>query len=326
MSSGDWYDGKPCRTLEKVIARHMGADREGVIATSSCTAALAAATRFLLHNRLASNRQSYLPVKICPLTYASTWAFVKNVEWVDCSPYEDGWPENPVDIGVELWGRPWPIEMLGRVTILDAAHRALDPRHGQMLADEQARAVCYSFGPQKEVSCIMGGALVLPCSQANRTSISQIRAWLNDGAVPNERAPAIFTTGEPLGGYRGRLPSPLAAWISAQINRQRYMKKHRQNVLKWYQEYLGKGMLTREGEASGHIAVYKAGSPGEALAIQRSLTKAGCEHSRHYTIPEALKDQCPNAYALSRKIITLPCHYQMQYSDVRRVARRVIDA
>ncbi len=316
-----WEPGYRCQTLEKRIARELGVPPEWVLSTYSCTAALAVAQEFLLRDKIAG----YEPAKICPLTYAATYVYLETVakntreqfiEWIDCD--NDGWPINTVDVAVELWGRPVPDRVLP-VTVLDSAHRVLDPRHGELLrqrdslgASHGAGAVCYSFNCQKEIPCLHGGAVVSPYVT------DEWRRWLYCGTRSR-----VYQGG---GGIKGYLNDPLAAWITKGIGRLPVSRRSRQRVLARYKEMLGSLVVTGD-DASGHLCVLRFTDPGHRKLVQSALSRYSVEHSVHYSLdPILFKDSCPNAVGLSERIITVPCHPEMSNRDVDRVARLVISA
>lgn len=300
---GRWDAGPRVRTLEARLARRLDVPPEWVLATSSCTTALAVAGEFLLGGNCEQNS----PVRVCPLTYAATylWAGPDNQEWVDCD--EEGWPVAPVDVAVELWGR----QTGAACTILDAAHRLLDPWHAEFL-EQGGGAVCYSFNCQKEAPCLHGGAVVSP------HVTEEWRAFLRCGVVG--RTPVLST------GVKGYLNDPLADWIWEGVKRQPRAYARRQKVLQTYADYLGAWLMTKPGEASGHLAVLRLADPGHRRAVQSALDKHRVEHSIHYPIPEWCHDSCPGAVALADRIVSIPCHDQMHTRDAVRVARIVAGA
>lgn len=315
LRTGWWKNPEKSRHLERVIARRISVPPEWVLATSSCTAALGVAFNFLekefdtdaSFSGVASGECSPYKIHVCPLTYPATYCWAINfgwdIEWVDCD--DQGWPVSEVDVGVDLWGRPFPRQAV----VLDAAHRALDPRHGEGLHEGIWRAVTYSFGPTKELPALHGGCAVMP-ALADEATRQAAESWITAGQ------------GNPLGGgIRGYLDAPLARAISAQIRIHTSMQERRQKVLKDYYEWFGDDLLTKPGEASGHLAVVKLRTPGHRLAASRRLAKLSIDHSLHYPVPA--ETNCPNAKELSESLISLPCHTEMRKHDVRLVARAV---
>lgn len=307
VRTGRWDAGPRVRTLEARLARELGVPPEWVLATSSCTAALTVAGEFLTRE---------LPeVRVCPLTYASTWQWALNagpVRWVDCD--EEGWPVGPVDVAVELWGRGAAIAGVntGQVAVLDAAHRLLDSNHTAYLRDGWVAAVCYSFNCQKEAPCLHGGAVVSP------HVTDDWRAFIHCGTV--DRRPVLEN------GIKGYLNDPLAEWIWHAVKRRSRAHARRQKVLSVYQEFLGSWLMTRPGEASGHLAVVRLADPGHRKLVQTALNKHRVEHSVHYPIPEWCHEECPGAVALSERIVSIPCHDEMTERDAARAARVVAGA
>jgi dTDP-4-amino-4,6-dideoxygalactose transaminase len=174
--------------------------------------------------------------------------------------------------------------------------------------------VVYSFDLRKEVSCLVGGCLV-----SSRLPETYAREWLHFGLGP-QRVPI-----PELGGTNGGLPDPIAAQAIEALKRRWRGQRKRTRVLEVYDEAFGTALLTKPGHASGHIAVLRARSEGEARLIRNKLDFHRVEHSVHYAVPEAYG--CPNATALAKRLITLPCNTYMRVpSDPLRVARIVVSA
>lgn len=293
--------------FETAVARLLDIPPEWVVATDSCTTALAAAGRLVY---LEVDNDNYREVRVCPLTWPATYAWAEDrprspgITWVTWAD----WGEGPVDVGVELWGLPWENENTPK--ILDAAHRFGDPVHAEWLQLGAVEAVCYSFAPQKEVACWMGGALVSPRA-------GEVRTWLRAGAEGR------VYQGE--GGVKGLLPDVAAAWLLQQVKHHERYKARRQVVLDEYERHLGKALLTRPGEASGHLCVVDAGSPEVRRLWRAALEKKpSIQWGHHYPLNEEQRRACPNAAALSDRILTLPCHVAMTRWDVRRVCQRLL--
>jgi dTDP-4-amino-4,6-dideoxygalactose transaminase len=297
----NWDYGVRSKTLERRIARDLKVDPEWVIITASCTAALQCATHFLLNDRAS--------VRVCPLTYAATYAPVANeklpIEWVDCD--DEGWPVGEVDIGVELWGRPFEFTGEKWPTVLDSAHKFGAPYHGELLREGKVQAITYSFNCQKEISGIHGGALVSPHVR------EEWRSWLFCGT--KDRMPVSP------GGIKGYLQEPLVYIVAENLLTLRTARKKRREVLEAYHEFLGNYLMTTPELASGHLAVVRVPDEGHALAVKNMLKRHGVEWSIHYMVnPET---NCPNALDLSKRIVTIPCHTYMNGGDARRIAKLI---
>lgn len=290
MTTRHWLPGRRAGYLQRSLATRMGVPPEWVIPTASCTAALHCAGRLLLGSAV-----------VAPLlTYSATWswALVEGRDLALIDPDEEGWPIEPVDIGVDLWGR----EFGGECKILDAAHRFTPKEHGQMLQEGQCLAVCYSFGPLKEVPWLRGGAVVSP---------SVTEEWWEFLNVGNRRDKT------PAGpGIKGLIQDPEAAAVVAQLRTLRKRYAARQRVLEVYAEYFGDALLTKPGEASGHLAVLRFESEGHCLLVKGALDRLGVEWSVHY----------PVDHELARRIISVPCHDRLTRAGAHKVARLILSA
>lgn len=297
MDGRQWRDGRAIDDLARRIAARMGVPPEWVILTDSCTSALACARYFL-------------EARSCPaLTYSASYGDDTNLIDVD----EDGWPvQDLVSVGVDLWGRRFP----GACSILDAAHNWNDaPYHGEHLTARRLTAVCYSFGPLKEVAWTRGGALVV---SPDSITTEAAEAYLNNGFTRDGRRLLK-------GGIKGLMLAAEAGPISKQMQRHDDLYRRRQRVLSNYEEWLGSLLVTKPGECSGHLAVLRFSSPGHALLVEQRLKKDGIEVSRHYPVWDPA-DRLPGARDLSQRILSIPCHAQMQDRDCLRVVRSVQSA
>ncbi|MCI0354813.1 MAG: DegT/DnrJ/EryC1/StrS family aminotransferase [Acidobacteria bacterium] len=305
---GDQWNesGRAARNLERLIERKVGLPDRRVLVTINATAAL----RLACSHHFA---EGYQP-RVCPLTWPATFAACEaGVQWVDCD--EGGWPVAEVDIGVALWGRPWPARLPAPV-IMDAAHRLFYP------GPEGSEYAIFSFGPTKEAACPVGGALLMYTDGGQ--GLEDMLAYANCGAVG--RTALVRDNLQPVGGIKACLPAPFAAWIAAQIGRQPQLRAARQRVLQEYADCLGNLLITKPGEASGHLAVLRFASEGERLAVETRLARNRVQTSLHYPAAVALREVCPGAWELSRRILSIPCHDQMRSGDAHRVARLVASA
>jgi dTDP-4-amino-4,6-dideoxygalactose transaminase len=291
VRKGQWDPGRRVKTLERWIAKHIDVPPEWVLVTDSCTTALRVAGEFLWRRPE--------EIRVCPLTYAATYAWADGrVQWVDGAV--------DADVEVELWGNR--AEFL-TTTILDAAHRFGDPEHAVFLKEGRVQAVCYSFNCQKEVPCIRGGAVVSPHVR------DEWRDFIRCGT--RNKVPVMS------GGIKGGLPDPLAAWVIRSLRRLPLARKKRQVVLGVYEEYLGRWLLTKPGVASGHLAVLLLPDTGTRTLIRNSLGRLGIETSIHYPIPESARASCPNAWDLSERVLSIPCHSEMEKRHAVKIARAI---
>jgi dTDP-4-amino-4,6-dideoxygalactose transaminase len=285
-----------------MIAERLGVDPLQVVAASSATAALWAACKVL---------QVESP-RVCPLTWPSTYSGVDGYpKWLDY-----GAEVEYREIAVDLWGIPYDLNQ-GIPTILDAAHRFGDPKHGKMLRVGATQAIVYSFAPQKEVPSPDGGVVV--CFGVGLADA--IRVVLGGNLVMRRWA------GLPGGGIKGLMSDVAAALVREGINQHDKRRERRRQVLAWYERHLGKLVLTRRAEeASGHMCVVRAPSEVVRDHWRRVLTSAGIAWGHHYPLNKEQTMQCPVAAEVSSEIITLPCHVKMDAAAVRRVCVRILSA
>jgi dTDP-4-amino-4,6-dideoxygalactose transaminase len=294
-----------------MVANALGVPTSWVHLTNSCTSALAAAYALGPKPDLHA-----VPLLTYSATAASALLQRIDVQLMDVD--DDGWPalgQRSPTVGVDLWGRAYPLAYTGRPLILDAAHRFAGPEHKELV--ENGTLVCYSFGPQKECAVPQGGALVW--REMEKQSVrDEVAAFLHYGQherVPTER-----------GGLCGWMPEPTAALLVPQlaVRRREWCMKRRQEILETYENFLGKLLLTKPGEASGHVAVIALPDEGTTKCVQTQMRRAEIEVGVHYPIHPEYRST--NAYALSKRILTLPCHLAMNGKDAAKIARAVLTA
>lgn len=302
---------KPSVTHElatRMVAEQVGVPESWVMLTNSCTSALAAAYNFC--GRIAHSA----PILTYSATTAPARALGHDVEEVDVD--DEGWPESVrPTTAVDLWGRAYPVGEDDPPRVLDAAHRYAGLEHAGLA--KQGTFICYSFGPQKEVATPQGGALIWKGMEnpEARASVEAFLMYGQRGRVPTRR-----------GGICGYMPETTSALLVPQIagaHRTR-MYKYRQQVLETYENFLGDLLLTKPRFASGHVAVVRMPDEGTAKSVRWKFDTLRIEHGHHYPVAPWHADT--NAAALSKRIISLPCHHAMSPHDAARVAKVVLTA
>jgi len=313
-TTDSWLRGKAIGRLETKLAALASVDPECVVATDTCTNALAAAGHVVFNMYYAGGGSLH----VCPLTYAGTYSWAEHAKkWVDCD--EEGWPLGRVDVAVELWGRSvphlWGGPSFGVAPIVDAAHRF---RPEEVLAHFEAgsKAVCWSFGPMKELPGVRGGAAVF----ASAVSAKRARDFLNNGIV--EGCPR----GAP--GRKGLMMNIDAVFLESQLRDAPRWQQLRQRVLEFYDRYFPTGsrvatLMTRPGVASGHLCVLRFPNKERRDFVRHWLRNPAIDTSVHYPVPD---DAPPGAKELSGRILSLPCHPRMRFCDVRRICNFIIRA
>ena len=267
IAAGRWKDGPCIVELEAKLAQLSGVTADQVVCTDTCTRALACAGTLLRG------------------TTISTWAatFPSAYTWAHKVLFAR-FGYLPVDISNDLWGIRRPTGL-----IVDGAHRFRPDEVPSRFA-EGARAVCWSFGCQKELPGVWGGAIVL------REPQPDAREWLRV--------------------RKGLMANADAAWLLGQLPATLTWRAARQRVLGWYAEHL-QGTLTQlrtlPGQASGHLAVVLFPSVAKRARAMRALERGGIESSIHY--PGKREE------GVCGTVLSLPCHPEMSEADVERVVR-----
>lgn len=266
--------------------------------TKSCTAALYAAANVL---------PAFVP-SAPVLTFPGTHTALNpdDPRFVECG--DDGWPLKPVSIGVDLWGRDFL--NVKDCRILDAAHNFLSPRHRLFLC-ELDRAVCYSFGPQKELSAPLGGAAVFGSSFLAAKASRMLSAGAENRGPVSDSDPTLR-----LRAQKGLMPEPIAAFLLGQLECLQSRQRVRKDVLRYYSKTLNLRvkLYTTPNEASGHLCVVRVPACAEAR-IRLALRDARIETSKHYRVSENFL----LTYPATKGLISLPCHHAMEPRDVEEV-------
>lgn len=304
----------PRALFEAAVAQYLGVPREWVLATNSGTAALTVACRAVGGT-----------VEAGALTWPATYAHGAKRRVVDVradAPVAQ-WTEESgtVRVPVALWGirAELPPRAPGNRVVVDAAHAF--GQHIDDLRAGRADAVCYSFGPLKEVPCSRGGALVsLLCAQPT------VRALADSGTVGRH---GIVSR-----GFNLEMGEPEAVLGLCQLKYARAWWEARQALLRAYAAYWsesGSGMagrlLTRAvepgeaaGGASGHVCVALADSPTVRMRWQAALLANRVQCGIHYETPLwAPATRFPCSWDWSQRILSLPLHLGMGEATVRRV-------
>lgn len=282
-----------------------------VIATKSCTAAIRAAVA-CLQDRGAFEKGDF--GCIAPeLTYPGTYSFISEHpdNGVGDVDMEGRAIEQPF-VNVELWGRPDSQTCY----VLDAAHNVLRPRHGSLLRRDIVAAVCYSFGPTKEINAPCGGAVVV--NEKADEFACELRRYLNNSH--QDRGPSSLD--EWSGGIKGLMPDPIAAMVRehmrSEIHNKRKIKRH--SVLGAYDAVLGDKLLTKPKACSGHLAVVRFDTEEERDEARARLDEEKVEWSHHYRV----EGYNAGAAELSSRVLTIPCHQFVSTDAAGYIAKVVL--
>lgn len=296
----DWAPfGHAGTALRQRFAADMQIPPEWVLLTSSCTAALSAAIEFV--------GADTAPI----MTYSGTYSWgLPDIRLVDCG--EDGAPLEPVDIGVDLWGLPCDDE---GIKILDAAHRTFDPERHNRLA-KRGVAICYSFGPQKEIPTPQGGMLVW---RGLDEYWEDVVCFLNSGALPGGRG--VGRTDRP--SIKGLMPEAWSSFLGKQLTSSRMddWVGRRREVLETYNDWFGSLCVTKAEEASGHLCVVRFPDPAWAHGARARLDRMNVHHRIHYPVHHS---GFPEAVKLSERLLTVPCHVSMTPRHAAYISRLVL--
>lgn len=298
------------------IADRLGVPPAWVLLTGSGTAALEVACR-----QIVRGEKFVAPSLTWPSTYSHIEEPRRRYADVDKTGLMDhGVYALAVAMPVALWGRRElraylrGFEKNCGAVILDAAHDCLNPQHGKFVRDGIVQAVCYSFGPLKQMTCGRGGAVVSRRLEGNR---DPAEAYMNSGT---RNRLALLKRGRNL-----RMTEPAAALGLAQLARLDAMDSVRQSILADYCEHLGAFMRTIPKLYSGHLAVLQVPVWADRDLWQERLNKKGIETSVHYYVPGSIPLDCSRqARFLSDSGLSIPCHTKLNTTEVRVVQEELV--
>lgn len=288
--------------LLKALSQRLGVPMEWILLTNSCTAALATIYHFVAKDKIVE----------CPvMTWPSSYACAPQYALLDTTEYTE--LPNRVRTVVDLWGMHNQLDVHqcakhGPV-VVDAAQNVLDPVHIEELRSGKAYAVAYSFGPVKQISANLGGAIISP-------HITEYwYAFANSGCIERH---AIYGC-----GFNFCMGEPNAALALSQLQQFDQMQTHRHAILRIYEDNVS-GYVSARG--SGHLAVYTAKTPMRRDAIRVALHAENISTGLHYGMPDHLPlTMFPDSEYTSRTILTLPCHCAMSLADAERIANVVYE-
>lgn len=289
LESGQFDPGQYVDQFEAAIAKYLGVPASWVMVTNSCTSALTTCYHFLV-----KNHRLQAPVLTWPGSYCG---HPYDILFYDEVPKEPG----PAVV-VDLYGRGLIPECRARPLIIDAAHNCLSRRlilH--WLLPGKADAICFSFGPTKQLTTIRGGAIISPHISG------QWRSYIHFGA--HGRIPHL----QKGGNYT--MPDFNAVIGLEQMARFGDMQECRRTLLFEY----GKGHIGALTDvcSSGHM--YAIRNPVKERP-RLALEYAGIQTSHHYPLPAWVNpDDFPASRDLSIDQLTLPLHLGLTTEDVRKI-------
>jgi dTDP-4-amino-4,6-dideoxygalactose transaminase len=115
-----------------------------------------------------------------------------------------------------------------------------------------------------------------------------------------------------------------ATAVVAQMARTEHLYESRQRVLATYDNFLGRLLVTKPACASGHLAVLRFTDEGWCTLVKKRLTQNDVQWSVHYRIHDQFRDT--QAYDLSKRILSIPCHSQMKPHHASKIARMILSA
>lgn len=280
LATGQFDPGQYVDQFEAGIAADLGVPASWVMVTNSCTAALHTCYHFLVGDK-------FLQAPV--LTWPGTYCTHHKVCFYDERP-QVGAP----NVVVDLYGSG-EVPIIGSTVIIDAAHNCLSKDLIQKyLLTGKAAAICFSFGPTKQLTTIRGGAVISPHVSG------QWRSFIHYGA--HGRQPFMRQ------GGNYTMPDYNACIGINQLKRFDAMQERRQALLIRYD-----ALPVKKYPSTGHICSVEAPEPKRDY-LRRVLAQAGVQTSHHYAIEDWA--DMPRSSERSKKQITLPLHLKLKNKDV----------
>lgn len=283
LAAGKIEPDEECALLIRELAILWDVPADWILLVDSCTSALEIVCRHLRHQRAGKNFDSRLTAA-CP-SWPSTYTFAIPVD-SSVGP----------DIAVALWGMPPPRRPRAPL-VVDAAQDVFRSDYPLAVRDGRLRAVCYSFGPLKELTGGRGGALLARWAP-------EYASWIDSGTIGR-----VLYRPE---GRNAKFDEPGAAMVRSQLRRERADRIRRQQVLRHYSDVLENScvaeLATPPGMASGHLAVLKFREGLFRDRVAGALLERGVSTGIHYPMPLwAEKSLYPAAVEAAERTLTLPC-------------------
>jgi dTDP-4-amino-4,6-dideoxygalactose transaminase len=186
-------------------------------------------------------------------------------------------------------------------------------------------AGAFSFYPTKNLGALGDGGAVITADRALADRVKRLR---NGGQVDRYRHE------EP--GVNSRLDELQAAILRARLPHLGSWTMRRRQLAALYRDVLAKGQVQLLAESdAGHVyhlfVVRVGGRDGARDHLQRRLLGEGIETLVHYPIPipqqaafaGGPRDECPEAAAACREVLSLPLHPRLTERELTDVATAV---
>ncbi len=223
----------------------------------------------------------------------------------------------------------------GLKLILDAAHMAGARLNGST-PDKGIDAVVYSFHAVKNLPTADSGMVCFADQELD--ALVRQQSWLG---IDKDTFTRTLSGGAykwhydvPRVGFKSHGNSIMAGIGLVQLKYLDQDNAYRRQLSAWYDEFLGgtnviRRVPTAPGcESSRHL--YQVCVPHRD-EVFLALNNAGIFPGVHYrtntdyAMYRHMADDCPNAGAFSKEVISLPLHLRLQRADVERVSRQLID-
>jgi dTDP-4-amino-4,6-dideoxygalactose transaminase len=301
LGSGQIDPGPVAEDFRCRLAEFWGVPDEWVILTNSCTTAMGAAFHYF-------GKGERAPAFTWPGTYCERGDIGGLLD-----SFADGWvdpgEQQPASLTVvNLYGEHDPdLSRYDDGILLDSAHCLGLFDLKDLIDSGEIFGAAFSFGPTKEITTLRGGALVTPRAQ-------ELQDYLRYGT--RNRWPmgceGVNGTITEVGAMIGM--DGLETWSDDILKRAAILEQYGRAV----QNMEGVYLLTSHEKHSGHLAVLWFETPELRNNAGKALSEAAIQSSVHYKLPP-MADRWPVAYSLSQRVLSVPCHLELTYEDVKKV-------
>ena len=212
--------------------------------------------------------------------------------------------------------------------ILDAAHMTGTRLQGETPGKE-ADAVCYSFQAVKNLPTADSGMVCF--NKKEDDELARKLSWMgiDKDTYTREKGNYSWKYEDDYLGYKYNGNSVMAAIALVQLKYVDEDNKYRRQVAEWYDKYLDKNKVNIIGvapecESSRHLYIISVNNRDELITkLNESNIFPGVHYrdNTEYKVYSYANNTCKNASEMSKKIISLPMHLNIE--DIRYICNEV---
>lgn len=345
--------GAECDGLEHELAEYLGVPY--VVAMASCTAALEAAAAYLPLEggaRVGVPTWTFPATALAPARYGGhpilldIDADTLNISLAATAAAVEEGLDALVAVhfgGVPLDRRIHELCASADVPVVeDAAHALGAVDHRGRVGGQGSVAACFSFYATKNLTSAEGGALATEDEDVASFARSFRSHGIDCDAWTRERSREDIAYDVAVPGIKGNIPDVLAALARSQLERYEILQSHRRALVARYRANLAaieglRAVPTEQHEGSADHLMVVVLPPGcDRREVRAALRAADIGSSVHFQPLHRLTwsrhhatvgpGGTPVADSIEHRVISLPLHPGLGFSDVDRVCDVLADA